>query len=148
MKLEIINISSDFVAGFWKFSKEKTCGGTGAEEMFKFSTTRKAVGSLRVRLRLWRFHGLESSCARRRPRATVPTCSFIFLDFHMLPQFFSAQVHDHEFGLGHLFDGIAQPFAAKAGIFDAAVGHVIDAERRNISSNHASDFEFFVGMEN
>jgi hypothetical protein len=38
VKLEIINISLDFVADFWNFRKEKTGEGIVGEEMFKFST--------------------------------------------------------------------------------------------------------------
>ena len=59
----------------------------------------------------------------------------------------SAEIHHQQFRLGHLFDCIAKAFAAEAGIFDSAVGHVIDAEGRNVSSDHASDFELFIGLE-
>ena len=59
----------------------------------------------------------------------------------------SPQVHDQQLGFGHFFYGVAQAFAAEAGIFDAAVGHVIDAERGNVSGDHAADFELFIGLE-
>ena len=58
-----------------------------------------------------------------------------------------AQIHHEQFGFGHFFDGVTQALAAEAGIFDAAVGHVIDAERGNVTGDDAADFEFFVGLE-
>jgi hypothetical protein len=51
-----------------------------------------------------------------------------------------AEIHHHQFGFSHLFDGVAQAFAAQAGIFDAAVRHLINAEGRDVSGDHAADF--------
>jgi hypothetical protein len=57
------------------------------------------------------------------------------------------EIHHQQFGFGHFFDGVAQPLAAESGVFDPAVGHVVDAERGHISGNQPTDFQFFVGIE-
>jgi hypothetical protein len=38
VKLEIINISRKFVAGFWKFAIEKSYEGNVTKKMLRFST--------------------------------------------------------------------------------------------------------------
>jgi hypothetical protein len=141
VKLEIINISLDFVADFWNFGKEKTGEGIVGEEMFKFSTVEQIEGMSQSATDVGIIRGRESSCARRTAEGGRPHM------FIVLPTFSSAQIHYQELGFGHLFDGVAQAFATEAGVFDAAVGHVIDAERRNISRDHAADFEFFISLE-
>jgi hypothetical protein len=40
-----------------------------------------------------------------------------------------SQIEDQNARLGHFFDCVAQPFAARAGVLHAAVGHVVNAER-------------------
>ena len=60
----------------------------------------------------------------------------------------STQIHDQQFRFGHLLNCVAQPFAPKAGIFDSAIGHVVDAESGNIAGDQASHLKFVVSVEN
>src|SRR5215469_12686024 len=43
-----------------------------------------------------------------------------------------AQMHHQQAGLGHLFDRIAQAFAAETRIFHAAILHMVDAEAGHV----------------
>ena len=57
------------------------------------------------------------------------------------------QIHHQQFRFSHFFDRIAQAFTPQSGIFDSSVGHVIDAEGRNVAGDEASHFEFVVGLK-
>ncbi len=59
----------------------------------------------------------------------------------------SARVERDHLDLGHLFDGKARAFSPEPAIADAAIGHLIDAERRGIVDEHIADFELFNGLE-
>src|ERR1700675_1832853 len=59
-----------------------------------------------------------------------------------------AQVHDEQLWFRHFLNRVAQALAAESGIFNAAIGHVVDAESGNISGDQASDFEFVIGLKN
>src|SRR5208282_3904545 len=59
----------------------------------------------------------------------------------------SAQIHDQKFWFRHLLNRVAQTFASQSGIFNAAIGHVVDAEGGNVAGDQASDFEFVVGLK-
>ena len=58
-----------------------------------------------------------------------------------------AQVHDEQFWFRHFLNRVAQALAAKSGIFNAAIGHVVDAESGNISGDQASNFEFVISLK-
>src|SRR3981081_1813826 len=58
-----------------------------------------------------------------------------------------AQVHDEQFWFRHFLNRVAQALAAKSGIFNATIGHVVDAESGNISCDQASNFEFAVALK-
>ncbi len=49
----------------------------------------------------------------------------------------SLQIQPKQFQFGHLFDCIADAFAAEAGIFDAAVGHGVDPISREVKADRA-----------
>jgi hypothetical protein len=44
-------------------------------------------------------------------------------------------------GLGHLFHRVTDAFAAGAGEFDTAVGHVVYAEGGRVADDDAAEFE-------
>lgn len=52
---------------------------------------------------------------------------------------------DEEATFGHFFDGEADAFPSAAGVFDSAVGHVVDAPGGNVADNDAADFELVEG---
>ena len=56
-------------------------------------------------------------------------------------------MHDQQFGFRHLPDGVAQTLATEPGIFDTAIGHVVNAKRRNVSRDQAADFEFVIRLK-
>jgi hypothetical protein len=60
----------------------------------------------------------------------------------------SAQIHHEQLEFGHIFNRVAQPFASQTGLLDSTIRHVINAERRHIAREQASDFKFFIGLEN
>ncbi len=57
------------------------------------------------------------------------------------------QVHYQQFRLGHLFNRILQAFAAQSGVFNAAIRHLINAERWHIASDNRAHFQFFIGLK-
>src|SRR3984957_5900449 len=58
-----------------------------------------------------------------------------------------AQIHHQQFRLGHFFNCVAQTFAAQAGVFDSAIGHLIDAERWNIARHQSAYFQFVIRLK-
>ncbi len=42
---------------------------------------------------------------------------------------------------------IAQAFATQAGVFDSSIGHLVDAERGNVTGDQSADFKFVIGLE-
>src|SRR3954451_8590265 len=64
-----------------------------------------------------------------------PSLSWTFDTFERLPLLAALQrqrVEREQLQLGHLFNGVPEALAAGSGILDAAVGHVVDAERRHV----------------
>ena len=55
------------------------------------------------------------------------------------------KIHDQKLGLGHFFNRVAQAFTTEARIFDAAVRHVVDAERRDVPGDETADYVFGQG---
>ena len=53
--------------------------------------------------------------------------------------------HDEHSWFGHFFDGGANAFAAEAGVFDAAVGHGVEAPGGGVADDDGADFEFAEG---
>src|SRR5215472_2804391 len=49
--------------------------------------------------------------------------------------------HDQQLTLGHIFDGVAEAFAAEARIFDATVWHLVDTETGNVAHDEAADLK-------
>ena len=74
MKLEIINISREFVADFWVSEKKKVSTGTLRKNVEIFNGAAREAAA-------------PDECVRGYVKLT--------------------QIHDHQFGLGHLFDGVA-----------------------------------------
>ena len=55
---------------------------------------------------------------------------------------------DHQPHFGHAVDGPADSFAAHAAVLGAAVGHVVDAQRRHFVDHHAADFQLVPRLLN
>src|SRR5579862_8599086 len=53
----------------------------------------------------------------------------------------STLAHHHEPQLRHVLDRIADALAAEARVLHAAVGHVVDAERRHVVDHDAADLQ-------
>ena len=49
--------------------------------------------------------------------------------------------HDEHFGFGHLFEGVANAFAAETGVLAAAIREVVDAERGHVVDQHPAVVE-------
>jgi hypothetical protein len=58
----------------------------------------------------------------------------------------SRPIERQQFHLGHLFDGVAQTLTADAGVFDPAVGHMIDPEGGDIVDHQAADLDAVKGI--
>jgi hypothetical protein len=95
-KPEIINTSLEFVARFWVLEEKKNFDWT-LRNKYGCCERVRDLQNFWERCRLLRFAG--------RTNASVPTQA------HEVGAL--TQIHDHEFGLGHLFDCIAETFAAK-----------------------------------
>ena len=58
------------------------------------------------------------------------------------------EIDDQQLRLGHILDRIAQTFTPDAGIFDAAVGHVVPHERWESRSNqNSADLQLLEGLK-
>src|SRR5439155_494037 len=60
----------------------------------------------------------------------------------------SPQVHYQQSRFGHVFDCVAQAFAAETRIFHTAVRHVIDAEAGDIAGDDAANLQFLECLKN
>jgi hypothetical protein len=54
---------------------------------------------------------------------------------------------DEHARFGHFFDGGADAFAAKARVFDAAIGHGVETPAWRVADDEGADFEFAIGGE-
>lgn len=54
---------------------------------------------------------------------------------------------DERADFGHVFDGVADAFAAEAAVLDAAVGEIIDPPRGDFIDQDPADFELVPGAE-
>ena len=55
------------------------------------------------------------------------------------------ELKDDEPFLGHLANGVGWPFARVSRILDAAVGHLVGAERRSFVDGHSAELESLRG---
>src|SRR5687767_14854556 len=56
-------------------------------------------------------------------------------------------IYDQQAHLGHVLDGVADPFPAETGGFHAAVGHVIDAVGGDVVHDHAARLDVLEGVQ-